>query len=131
MSTPNYALALALSVVVGWSNAETARQINTYAAHRGHRGVAVDTARVGRWIRCGERPRPPVPHLLADLLSERIGEPRTPQSLHLVRARDLRIPLEEAEHSALLLGARAANLPPEEYARALIRSALSSRKPAP
>ncbi|MEU1628197.1 hypothetical protein ABZ746_23275 [Streptomyces sp. NPDC020096] len=127
MSTPNYALALALSAA-GWSNAETARQINSYAVHRGYRGVAVDTARVGRWIRCGERPRPPVHQLLADLLSAHLAQPYTPQSLGLVRARDLRIPLEEAEHAALLHRAAAANLPPEEYARALLRSALSSHE---
>ncbi|NGO71854.1 hypothetical protein [Streptomyces boncukensis] len=50
MSTPNYALASALSTA-GWSNAATARRINDCAARRGHRGTAVDTARVGRWIR--------------------------------------------------------------------------------
>jgi hypothetical protein len=129
MSTPNYALALALATA-GWSNAATARQINTYATTRGYRGIAVDTARVGRWIRCGQRPRPPVPQLLADLLSEHLGERHTPQSLELIRTRDLRVPLEEAEHCALLRKAAAANLRPEEYALALLRSALSAHKPA-
>ena len=129
MSTPNYALALALSAA-GWSNAETARRINDAAIHCGCRGVAVDTSRVGRWIRCGERPRSPVPQLLADLLSAHLEQPYTPHSLGLVRARDLRVPLEESEHAALLRRAAAANLPPEEYARALLRSALSFHEPA-
>lgn len=60
MNTPNYPLAVAIAAA-GWSNGETARRINVRAQRDGHRGVAVDHSRVGRWIRRGEKPRPPVP----------------------------------------------------------------------
>ncbi|GAB2990260.1 hypothetical protein GCM10023080_065030 [Streptomyces pseudoechinosporeus] len=55
MSTPNYPLALALASA-GWGNGETARRINARAQQEGHRSVAVDRSRVGRWIRHGGGP---------------------------------------------------------------------------
>jgi hypothetical protein len=63
MNTPNYSLALALATA-GWTSSETARRINARAKQEGHHSVAVDRSRVGRWIRRGEKPRPPVPELL-------------------------------------------------------------------
>ncbi|WP_240512727.1 hypothetical protein [Streptomyces griseoruber] len=49
---------------------------------RGHKQIAPDTTRVRRWID-GERPRPPVPALLADVLSQAVGQPLTPGDLGL------------------------------------------------
>jgi hypothetical protein len=124
LSTPNYPLALAIAKA-GWSNHETARLINDRAQQDGHRGVAVDHSRVGRWIRLGEKPRPPVPGLLAGLLSERLGASYTPELLCLAPGRRVRVLLDVAEHEALVAVAAAANVPVEEYVRALLRSALA------
>lgn len=125
MKAPNYALALALAQA-GWNNSETARRINGRAVARGHPGVAVDRSRVSRWLRRGERPRPPVPELIAELLSERLGQAYTPQRLGLAPPVSVLVPLDEHEHQALAAHAAAANLPVEYYAQALIRLALSS-----
>ena len=124
MRAPNYALALALSEA-GWNNSETARRINTRARERGHRSVAVDRSRVGRWIRHGEKPRAPVPGLLADLLTEELGRPYTPQLLGIGPARCLLIPLDPADHRTLAVNAAAANMPVERYAQTLLRLALA------
>ncbi|GGL17878.1 hypothetical protein GCM10010094_93430 [Streptomyces flaveus] len=129
MSTPNYPLALALAST-SWGNSETARRINARAQREGHRSVAVDRSRVGRWIRQGEKPRPPVPTLLAELLTEHLGQPYTPESLGLAPGRRVRVLLEAAEHEALVAVAAAANVSVEEYVRALLRSALSPYKGA-
>ncbi|MFG2022313.1 hypothetical protein [Streptomyces sp. NPDC048825] len=129
MSTPNYPLALAIATA-GWSNHETARLINDRAQQGGYRGVAIDHSRVGRWIRLGEKPRPPVPELLAGLLSERLGQSYTPELLRLAPGRRVRVLLDAAEHEALVAVAAAANVPVEEYVRALLRSALSPYKGA-
>ncbi|MEU8868987.1 hypothetical protein [Streptomyces umbrinus] len=86
MSTPNYPLAVALASI-GWGNGETARRINAHAQQQGHHGIAVDRSRVGRWIRHGEKPRPPVPALLAELLTEHLGKLYTPEALGLAPGR--------------------------------------------
>ncbi|MEU9286455.1 hypothetical protein AB0D57_17465 [Streptomyces sp. NPDC048275] len=125
MNTPNYSLALALATA-RWTNSETARRINARAEQEGHRSVAVDRSRVGRWIRHGEKPRPPVPELLAALLTEHLGQPYHPQSLGIAPLRSVRVPLEEAGYQALKANAAAANMPVENYARALIHSALTA-----
>jgi hypothetical protein len=124
MKTPNYALALALAEA-GWNNSETARRINSRALERGHRTVAVCRSRVSRWIRHGERPRSPVPDLLAELLTEHLGRPLTPQLLGIGPARGLLVLLEPHDYRALEVKAAAANMPLERYAHALIRDALS------
>ncbi|WP_405537538.1 hypothetical protein OG787_32410 [Streptomyces sp. NBC_00075] len=124
MRTPNYALALALAQV-GWNNSETARRINTLALERGHHSVAIDRSRVSRWIRHGEKPRQPVPELLAELLAEHLGQPYTPQSLGIGPARSLLVLLDPQEHRTLTANAAAANMPVEHYAHALLRKALS------
>ncbi|MCX5261783.1 hypothetical protein OOK27_47980 [Streptomyces canus] len=128
MTTPNYPLALAIATA-GWSNHETARLINERAQRDGYRGVAIDHSRVGRWIRFGEKPRPPVPDLLAELLSERLGQHCTPELLRLTPGRRVHVFLDAAEHEALVAVATAANVPVEEYVRELLRSALA-RLPA-
>jgi hypothetical protein len=125
MRQPNYALALDLAQA-GWSNSETARRINHRAQQAGQRSIAVDRSRVSRWIRRGEKPRPPVPDLLAALLTEQLGQPYTPHLLGITPAPSVCISLREIEHQALLAKAAAANMPVEDYARALLRSALSA-----
>ena len=124
LNPPNYALALALSAT-GWSNAETARRLNEHCALRGHRGIAIDAARVGRWIRDGERPRSPVPDLLAELLSAQLKEWHTAQSLCLARPRIVRAVLDEEEYAALLKRATAAKLPLATYVLVVIRAAIA------
>ncbi|MEV5239007.1 Tat pathway signal protein [Streptomyces cinnamoneus] len=81
-SNPHLALWVAAS---GLSHGEIARRIATEAVHRGHRQIAPDTTRVRRWID-GERPRPPVPALLAAVLSEAVGLVLTPGDLGLTTA---------------------------------------------
>jgi hypothetical protein len=49
------------------------RAVTKLAAERGHPQVRPDGSRVRRWIDKGERPRNPVPELLAQVLSERTG----------------------------------------------------------
>ncbi|MDX3523355.1 hypothetical protein [Streptomyces scabiei] len=130
MNTPNAALAFALATA-GWSNHEVARRLNELAAERGHRGIAIDHTRVGRWIRRGEKPRPPVPELLADLLTRRLGYPCTPHSLAITPTRRVYLQLDEPEHTALLHRAAEARLPVPEYLQALLRSALADEKVFP
>ncbi|MEV0173169.1 Tat pathway signal protein [Streptomyces sp. NPDC050803] len=72
-SNPHLALWIAAT---GLSHGEIARRIAATAKAQGHRQVAPDATRVRRWID-GERPRPPVPALLAEVLSEAAGQPLT------------------------------------------------------
>ncbi|MGW4995404.1 Tat pathway signal protein [Streptomyces mirabilis] len=69
----------------GLSHGEIARRITVSAKAQGHRQIAPDTTRVRRWMD-GEKPRPPVPALLADVLSEAAGQPLTPGDLGLTAA---------------------------------------------
>ncbi|MER6314398.1 Tat pathway signal protein [Streptomyces sp. NPDC001581] len=69
----------------GLSHGELARRIGAAAKDRGHRQIAPDTTRIRRWID-GERPRPPVPALLAEVLSEAVGQVLTPGDLGLTSA---------------------------------------------
>ncbi|MFD4144081.1 Tat pathway signal protein [Streptomyces sp. NPDC058572] len=69
----------------GLSHGEIARRVAAEAILQGHRQIAPDTTRVRRWID-GERPRPPVPALLATVLSETVGQPLTPGDLGLTAA---------------------------------------------
>ncbi|MGW4490855.1 hypothetical protein [Streptomyces sp. NPDC004376] len=123
MRTPNYPLALALAEA-GWSNSETARRINALAVTRGHPGVAVGRSRVSRWIRHGERPRPPVPELLAELLTKQLHRCCTPTTLGIGPAQGLLITLDPRERQALAAKAMAANMTLEHYARTLLQLAL-------
>ncbi|MFE9553110.1 hypothetical protein ACFYOD_06460 [Streptomyces sp. NPDC006703] len=122
-TAPNYALAVAITRT-GWSNHETARQINKAAQQAGHPGIAVDHTRVGRWIRRGEKPRPPVPELLAELLSQYLNTRFTPASLELLRRRSLHIALGEEDHAALLRQAAAVNVSATEYTCLIVRAVL-------
>ncbi|MCZ4603333.1 hypothetical protein O3S80_05990 [Streptomyces sp. Lzd4kr] len=123
MREPNYPLALALAQA-GWNNSETARRLNRHAAHHGHLGIAVDRSRVSRWIRRGEKPRPPIPRLLAELLTEHLGQPYTPDLLGIGPTRNVLVVLEEQDHQVLARRAAAANLPAHSLAGALLRTAL-------
>ncbi|MDQ0775461.1 tetratricopeptide (TPR) repeat protein [Streptomyces aurantiacus] len=66
----------------GLSHREIARRIAAAAKARGHRQIAPDATRIRRWID-GERPRSPVPALLAETLSEAVGQPLTPGDIGL------------------------------------------------
>ncbi|MET8945368.1 Tat pathway signal protein [Streptomyces sp. NPDC004542] len=76
---PHLALWIAAT---GLSHGEIARRIAAVAKVRGHRQIAPDATRIRRWID-GEKPRPPVPALLAEVLSEAVGQPLTPGDLGL------------------------------------------------
>lgn len=123
MKGPNYQLALAISEA-GWSNRETARRVNRRAGQRGHVGIAVSGNRVSRWVRHGEKPRSPVPEILAELLTERLGQSHTPQSLGIAAARKVVVPLAEHHLHALAERAAAHNMPLERYAQKLLTAAL-------
>ncbi|MFJ2111898.1 Tat pathway signal protein [Streptomyces sp. NPDC087850] len=81
-SNPHLALWVAAS---GSSNGEIARRVAAEAVRQGHRQIAPDATRIRRWID-GERPRPPVPALLAAVLSDAVGQPLTPGDLGLTAA---------------------------------------------
>lgn len=66
----------------GLSHGEIARRIAALGKARGHKQITPDTTRIRRWID-GEKPRPPVPALLAEVLSEAVGQPLTPGDLGL------------------------------------------------
>ncbi|WP_371790401.1 transcriptional regulator [Streptomyces sp. NBC_01471] len=78
---PNTFLAYWLTRT-GMSNVELARAITDRATETGERGVATDESRVRRWLK-GEMPRPPVPQLIADVISMRAGTPMTCADLGL------------------------------------------------
>ncbi|CCK32797.1 hypothetical protein BN159_8419 [Streptomyces davaonensis JCM 4913] len=81
-SNPHLALWIAAT---GLPHGEIARRIAAEAKTQGHCQVAPDATRIRRWI-VGERPRPPVPALLAAVISEAIGQPLTPGDLGLTAA---------------------------------------------
>ncbi|MGW8551335.1 Tat pathway signal protein [Streptomyces tubercidicus] len=81
-SNPHLALWIAAA---GLSHCEIARRIAAEAIHRGHRQIAPDATRIRRWID-GERPRSPVPALLAAVISDAVGQPLTPGDLGLTTA---------------------------------------------
>ncbi|MFJ9051338.1 hypothetical protein ACIRPO_16585 [Streptomyces bacillaris] len=125
MKTPNYPLALAISEA-GWSNHETARRVNSRAAKNGHTGIAVSSARVSRWIRHGEKPRNPVPEILAELLAEQLGRPCTPQSLNIAPPCRVIVLFDQDEYQALAEQAAAQNLVLERYVQKALRATLEA-----
>lgn len=56
----------------GLSHGEIVRRLAAEATRHGHRQVRPDASRLRRWIE-GENPRPPVPQLLARILSDAVG----------------------------------------------------------
>ena len=69
----------------GFNNTRLAAAIRERAGRRGHRHVQPDARRVRAW-RQGERPRDPVPELILEVLSERIGAPLTLSDVGLDRS---------------------------------------------
>ncbi|MFJ1595107.1 hypothetical protein ACIOD0_33450 [Kitasatospora albolonga] len=124
MKTPNYQLALAISEA-GWSNHETARRINARATKNGHSGIATSSTRVSRWIRHGEKPRHPVPDILAELLTEGLRRTYTPESLNISPPLRLVVLLGQEDHQALAARAATQNLSLERYAHKVLRSHLN------
>ncbi|MEV6946758.1 hypothetical protein AB0N07_33285 [Streptomyces sp. NPDC051172] len=82
--TPNQALRLLLSEA-GWSGAQLARQVNSLGAERGT-PLHYDRTTVAHWL-AGSRPRPPVPALVAEALSRRLGRPVLLQDAGLLDTR--------------------------------------------
>lgn len=66
----------------GWSRSELARQVCARARLTGNSQVACDANNVRRWFE-GSRPRPPVPEILADVISDRVGVRVRPAELGL------------------------------------------------
>ncbi|MBA9006820.1 hypothetical protein [Thermomonospora cellulosilytica] len=56
----------------GYSEAGLAHRVNALGAARGH-SLGYDYSAVYRWVTLGQKPRPPVPSLIAEALSERLG----------------------------------------------------------
>src|SRR2546421_7105775 len=73
MSQPNKALA-ALLEEAGFSEAGLARRVNELGRAR-RLSLDYDYTAVYRWTRKGQRPRDPVPTLIAEALTERLGRP--------------------------------------------------------
>jgi hypothetical protein len=71
MGEPNDVLA-DLIVESGLSWAGLVRRVNDLGAREGQ-ALRYDYTAVNRWVKRGERPRPPVPTLIAKVLSEKLG----------------------------------------------------------
>src|SRR2546430_2707751 len=78
--TPNQALRRLLDQA-GWSGARLAREVNSLGAEQGT-ALHYDRTSVAHWL-AGSRPRPPVPSLVAEALSRRLGSPVRPQDTGL------------------------------------------------
>lgn len=78
--TPNKALQHWFDLS-GYSKHGLAQEITRRAYAAGHKHVSPDGSRVRRWLNEGERPRDPVPAILAQIFSERTATPLTPADL--------------------------------------------------
>ncbi|NJC68426.1 hypothetical protein HC031_01615 [Planosporangium thailandense] len=76
MNEPNDTLA-ALVLQAGFSWAGLARRVNDLGANDGF-ALRYDYTSVHRWVKRGERPRSPVPTLIANALSEKLGRRISP-----------------------------------------------------
>jgi hypothetical protein len=70
----------------GWSRGELARQVCARARATGNPQVTPDSNSVRRWFFEGRQPRPPVPDLIADVISERVGVRVSPAELGLAES---------------------------------------------
>lgn len=77
----------------GLSLGEIGRRVSALAKSREHTQINPDTTRVRRWMN-GEQPRPPVPELLAQVLSDALRQPLAPRDLGLQTAA---LPLDRIE----------------------------------
>lgn len=85
MRQQNDALAALIAeahAAAGCSWAGLARRINDLGAQQGL-SLRYDYTAVNRWIKRGERPRSPVPSLIAHVLSEKLGRTVTPDEFDL------------------------------------------------
>ncbi|MGW2387033.1 hypothetical protein [Streptomyces lincolnensis] len=82
--TPNQALRHLLAEA-GWSGAQLARRVNALGAERGT-PLHYDRSTVAHWL-AGSRPRPPVPALVAEALTRRLGRPVPLQDTGLLDTR--------------------------------------------
>ena len=111
----------------GLNNTRLAAAIRGHAGQRGHRHVQPDARRVRAW-RQGERPRDPVPELILEVFSERIGAPLTLSDIGLdmpgaeIVRWDGPWPLIQtvteivtSARGDLILGRRSGALPPQEF----------------
>ncbi|MET9344338.1 hypothetical protein [Nonomuraea sp. NPDC003804] len=73
-------LLKALITEAGFSHKGLARRLNDVGVARGTPGLKYDHSSVLRWIG-GQRPRDPVPGLLAEIFALRLGRPVTPEDL--------------------------------------------------
>lgn len=80
-SGPNHALR-ALLAEAGWSGEELARQVNALA--EAGTLVRLDRRSVTHWMK-GRIPRPPVPELIAEALTRRLGRPITSRTIGMAR----------------------------------------------
>ncbi|TCO45901.1 hypothetical protein [Actinocrispum wychmicini] len=64
---------------VGWSGAALAREVNQIGTESGL-PLRYSRASVAQWL-AGVRPRPPVPELIAEALSRKVGHPVTPAQI--------------------------------------------------
>ncbi|MBB2915554.1 hypothetical protein FHS43_006877 [Streptosporangium becharense] len=71
-----------LIVEAGFTHKGLARRLNDLGAARGLPGLKYDHSSVLRWI-AGQRPRDPVPGLLAEIFALRLGRPVRPDDLGL------------------------------------------------
>ncbi|GFN09273.1 hypothetical protein Smic_78290 [Streptomyces microflavus] len=67
----------ALQQEARWTNGDLAREVNRLGTLHGLR-LAYDRTAVAHWL-SGTRPRPPVPELVAEVLSHRLGQLVTPE----------------------------------------------------
>lgn len=80
MGEPNDALAALIREAderVGCSWAGLARRVNDLGADEGY-ALRYDYTAVHRWVKRGEFPRSPVPNLIAQTLSEKLGRSISP-----------------------------------------------------
>src|SRR6266540_520999 len=91
MGQQNDALAALIAeadAAAGCSWAGLARRINTLGAEQGLK-LRYDYTAVNRWIKRGERPRPPIPNLIVQALSEKLGRRVTPGQFDMPDAETL------------------------------------------
>jgi hypothetical protein len=111
----------------GFNNTRLATAIRDRAGKAGYRHVQPDARRVRAW-RQGERPRDPVPELILEVLSERIGSPLTLSDVGFAGSGAEKVRWDEPwlliqtvtelinfARGDLLLGQRGIASPPEEF----------------
>ncbi|MDI3405222.1 tetratricopeptide repeat protein [Streptomyces cavernicola] len=74
----------ALLAEAGWSNEQCARAVNSVGAEIGL-ALRYDRTSVAHWL-SGTQPRPPVPHLVAETFSRRLGRVMTPVAAGFARS---------------------------------------------